>query len=438
MEINMDKHEETDLELLKAISYSSKSGRVDVAIDFSSQIHGFGGHKTREPSIYSCREYSIWSDLPSIATNVDRLHEKTDFYNAKHIFVSYDNYSTRLLLEDEALKWWMEPQRCISDFYSTDFLEQTFITHTIWRIQEHTTAFAPWKDLLIRYRKEDEMLLQRVLSILSPKTEEAAQKYFKQTAHIISYDDIYNRVYLLVSKMAFGEGRVFIESALKDEYERPAEKLKRKQEFRDFNLHPLRSHKIRNGHNINVESTKELIVNETAQYISQLSNHDSLHAAETAILMLQRDALSMGIVGAMNRNSKRVYKPWFEANIIDYIFGRSLFWHLKDYFKTELKRARSKIEYNDEYFYGESIEVGNKQKSWKTYRDKKTIPENVFLQIQSVLGGRKRPWEAYQAFLNGTYNSADQNMRQNLRRAAAILRKSDLSLKDVPLPRSRR
>jgi len=408
----------------RATHISSPRGRVGVAIDFSSQIYGFLGHKTNEPAIYDCEKYSIWSDLSSVPTDINKLHEKTDFYNTKHVYVSYCNDPRTLLLEDEAYKWFMYPERTWHDFNSKDFLEQTFITHTVRRLQQHVIKFEPWKDLLKKYHSEDEQLLNRVLQILEPKISEVAKYIYNNWHQLIDYDDIYSRAYSLVESMVCGDKKSVVGGVVDKYKHRTGSKSSLKSLNRDIRIHPFSTHSKSSKSDI------KKTFHENTEYLSGLIKErisaNSPIVETLMLLSLIPDARSSWLTASLNRSSERIYTPSSNVSVVEFIFGKkgcsrsNIVRYLKDSFHTEKNRARKFSRFNEEVQYEPPVAMARR---WKKNDISKYTAEDLAslnTMAEKVLKGKLLM--AYRAYLNRSLNFSDVNERQRLSRARKILR----------------
>lgn len=440
----MGKLEEEYERTAQAIPQARPHGRVNVAIDFSNQIYGFQGHKTNEPSIYDCDEYSIWSSVPSVATDRKKLHEKTDFYNTRDILVNYCNNPQTLLLEDEAYSWFMSASRTWQDFNSKDFLEQTFITHTIWRLQVHVTEVEPWKELLKEYHSEDARLLNRFLEILEPKISETAKYLFNSWNQLIDYNDIYLRAFILVGSLVFGDNKKIIGEVL-DAYNRNQtdNKSSIKSLNRDFRLHPFSTHSNKNKSDI--KKTFHENTNFLFELIKERSS-DASPIVETLLqLLINPDDRSSWLTSSLNRNSERIYCPNGNISVAEFVFGRKkysrspLSRYLNDSFHTEKNQRKKVTQYADdaeknrrlivtqsddgenEYFLEEIPHAPRRWKRNDVLRKYSLEELSQFKQkSESILKGKLLI--AYKAFLDGRYYSTNRKMSKNLSRARKILR----------------
>jgi len=427
-----DKDDEAEFERTKkATSIPRPHGRVDIAIDFSSQIYGFGGHKTSEPVIYDCEKYSIWSDLPSIPIDVNKLHEKTNFYNTRHIYINYSNNTQTYLLEDEAYKWFMSPDRLLSDFESKDFLEQIFIAHTIRRLQEHIIAPEPWKDLLREYHSEDRRLLDRFLTILEPKILGVAKYLYNYWGKIIDYGDISSRAFIFVQAIAFGDNKKVIEDVLeKYNHDSAFTKTAFKKLKRDMRVHPFSTHT--KSKKTDIKKT----FNENIEYLLKLikeKSHINSPIVETLLLLLlERDHKSSWLTGSLNINSERIYSLNNNISIVKFIFGKygysrsNIVRYLKDSFRTEKSREKNLSSLNDEFEYKD---IPARAQRWK----KNDIAQytNIELNLLKAQGEKilkGKSLTAYMSFLDGSFDFSDPTQRQRLSRARKIIKEKSPDL----------
>ncbi|MCX6739016.1 MAG: hypothetical protein NT098_03110 [Candidatus Parcubacteria bacterium] len=377
-------------------------GRVHTAIDFSNQIHNFKGHQTDGHYIYYSPEYTIFSHHDPI---------KENFFEARAIVVSTENYDS-ILLEDCAREWIISPERNIDIFDSKDFLEQTCITHTIWRIRTRHESLDPWNDYQREMADEDKKIEDNFLRIFDPKIKEVSNVFFKKYP-CMEREEIYAQTYLFCQLIIAGENEKVIKEI--NDFKNKNGKQQARQCNKGLKLHPLRT--FANSKNFDIEKTTSESIEEILRLIPNAQYGGKLSLCS----LLLPENLSGVVSGTINYNSKKVYKPWYDQNIRDYIFGKKgekhsiIFSLLKDYFKTEIRHRNIHNNFDDTRSQEEVLVIKRRWKRNKPTLESESEKERILKIAQSILP--KKQLVVYIKWLQGAYNSGNQNERQNLKKA---------------------
>lgn len=396
---------------------TQKHGRIKVAINFNKQIYNFKGYKTTGQYIYQSPAYTIFSYYEPLTDN---------FYSAEGIVV-YTSGGRSILLEDYAKEWIIAPERTIEIFNSNDFLEQTCITHSLWRIRDGNDSLEPYNERLKNRAEEDGIIVKSLLRILEPEIRATAQRFFGQFRGIIEESEIYGQAYSFCSYIIAGENQKIVQDIIAFSAKNNRQESRRHN--RGLRLHPLTTHK--NSKNFDINKATE----QAAEEIVSTFANVSMSLQHTLVEMLKPAEFANFASMLINKYSNRVYKPWHELNLRNYIFGGRyslLFKLLRDYFKTEIKNRKKYISF-DENTKLDGVS-GFARRRWKVNSPNYLFEEKrKFLEsVKGVLSAKQ--FEGYLKWLSGNYNSLDQNERQNLKRAKDKIISAKLN---VPIPKSR-
>lgn len=411
---------------------SRRTGEIHVSIEFPTSVYNFRGYKTvNDFCIYDCKKYTIMSYARPM---------RDGFYTAPDLYILHKDTEEEELLEDYAFKWINDPTRDVSIFNSKDFLEQTCITHCIWRIQDSNNSIAPFNDYQKELKNETDKIVDSILRIFRSKIDEVVKKFHSRYQHL-DFSDIYSEALRIVSNMTIGESKKHIEKTLDILNKEPNQKQKARVEFRSDSIHTTKSRKDKKSYGPDLETMKDGAFAE----ILKTTNPDSPYSVELFVRLLQPDNFSAFVSESLSYNSPKVYSVFNNQNLEDFVFGEKgrhipLYNHLKDFFKNKIKRYKKNIYEDhldnfDEFSEDGRYDFGGKSRKWKINKNNYSEFEiDVFIkEAQRILKGKKL--EAYSKWLNNTYVSSSQAERQNLHKAKVLIKESKI---DIPVPISQK
>lgn len=412
--------------------FSRQTGEIHISIEFSTSVHNFKGYKTvDEFCIYDCEKYSIMSYARPM---------KEGFYTAPDLYIFHKGAEEEELLEDYAFSWINDPTRDISIFNSKDFLEQTCITHCIWRIQDSNNSLEPFNDYQKEVKQRTDKIIDSMLTIFKPKLIEVVKKFHSKYQHL-DFNNIQAEALRVVSNMIIGENKKHIEKTLNILNKEPDQKQKARVEFRSDSIHTIKSRKDKKSYGPDLETIKNGAIAE----ILRTTNPDSLYSVELLVRLLQPDNFSTFVSESLSYNSPKVYSVFNEESLANFIFGSKgkfipLFGYLRDVFKNKIKQYKNNIYSEhvddfDQFTIDDSYDFVGKGRKWKaninSYSESQI--DNFTQEAQQVLKGKKL--EAYVNWLNNAYVSSNQAERQNLHKAKVLIKESKI---DIPVPISQK
>ena len=442
----------------QASCISHPHGHADIAIDFENQIFGFPNYskvfKNVVSYIYTSDLYTIVSHhdpVGRIDPNTGKLKIEGSLFATEDIWVMKSNGNEELL-DTYSLNWVTSHEFGLSSFESKDFLEQTCISHSIWRIRMQNDSIEPWNNVRRRYAKEVENIKNAFLKVFEPRIRDVVTRFHRKYPYI-ELNAIHSKAFEIASILLIGENRKHIEQSVTKYHNEPSKKAENRKYFRDNSVHTLKSYK--DDHKSSID-----LVKKSAEALKDILFFAPRLDADTLLGLLQSDSYSSIISGAINRDSNRIYKPDANLNLAEFIFGKKgryipLFNYLKDYFKNDTKRHKKLRFNNDEKSFHEADNIehqhlfkNSNQEDGPSYwlnddsdnnsdffRTSKKWKINIhnFTAEEIKLILPKKQSCAYSAWLKNSYNSNDTRERKNLERA----KKKLLRLKiDVPLPSS--
>ncbi len=398
------------------IPSGNKKGRVAIAIDFANQIYNHKGHKTDGQYIYASETCTVFSYYDPFENNS---------YVAQSIVVSTSENNT-VLLEDYAKDWILSPERSLNMFDSKDFLEQTCITHSIWRIQLNNDSLEPHKEYQKKRVEEDRKILNVFLKILAPKIKTVSRQLFKRFRGSIDEIEIFNQAYQLCQLMLVGENQKIIENLA--DFQTKNGRQRSRQYQRELRLHPLRTHK--NSKKPDISKATQSAVKEAFNYLA----HKKKNNLHTFLELFEPSIFANYVSSIINHDSDLVYKPWYKHNLVDHIFGTEgkyspLFTLLRDHFKTKINNFKKNTAFDETMSYED---LPSFKRRWiinkgNTSLDEQELSLNLAKKILP-----KKQLGVYSKWLSGEYNSSDQNERQNLKKAKDKIIGAKLN---IPIPK---
>lgn len=405
---------------------SKPLGRVDIAIDFEKEIYNFKGFKVEGDTIYKAKKYSIYSNSEAI---------KECLFKAKHIIVAVPG-SKEELLEIYAYKWITSSERKISDFNSKDFLDQLCITHSILRVQSSNHELESNNDIYKKFKKEDALVQSAILKLLETNIKKTSA-YFSSRNQVLDSLDVYAKTYEITSLLFGGENKKHVEQTLEFLVKNPEKKLLVKQMFRDHSVHTVKKNK-NNKNTHDLKTIEKLFRESISSSIGKISIPQIDYILRS---MIEPNHLATHVTKALNHNSSKIFKPSFENNLNDHIFGSKgkhsfILSLLKDNFKSTVNQSHSRHESYESYDLENIEDTHNNSdyalpKRWGKHakiHNSLTI-EDALIKTKKHLG--EKQFEVYKKWLLGTYVSNYQNDRTALSRARTNIIKYKLQ---VPIP----
>ncbi len=394
-------------------------GRINVSIDFSEQIHNFKGHKSSGRVIYSCDEYQLYSRHEAM--------NKDSFFTARDITIYDIKTDEEVLLEDYAFSWITDSERNIRDFNSKNFLEQTCITHCIWRCREDNDSFAPYNDYLKEKHEKTSLVVNALIKMLEPKIKKTIHSFYNKYPQIDQLD-IESQARQIVYVLLIGENKKHLETTRDFILKNNEKKLEARKKFRESSVHVLKHYKNKVNDGIDWQTVNDGTLEKILKTCSSLGD------TELFLKMIEPDALAMIHAQTLNYNSNLIYKPWFDDSIDEHIFGRVgkkplIFSILKDYFKAQINNKNNNLNLDNinESNISNDYLVGVPRR-WKKNQNYFNESEKSYYLEKAKIVLTVKGLEVYKKWLSGNYNSSDIKERASLSRARKIIKETKIGI----------